>query len=105
MNFGLTNSDLNYIVDVISSIQEIEKAVIFGSRAKGNYKRGSDIDIAIYGEQITFDTIANLHSRLEEQGPLPYFFDIIDYSHLNHQELKEHIERVGKVIFDRKSLL
>lgn len=102
MSFGLTDSDLNYIVDTIKGIEEIEKAVIFGSRAKGNYNPGSDVDIAIYGEQITFDTLSYLHSRLEEQGPLPFFFDIVDYSHLEHQELKEHIEKVGKVIFDRK---
>lgn len=80
---------------------KIEKAVIFGSRAKGNYKIGSDIDIAIYGENVNFDVLSKLHSILEEKSPMPYFFDIVDYSHLNHKELKEHIDRVGKVIFCR----
>ncbi|NLZ54891.1 MAG: nucleotidyltransferase domain-containing protein [Thermoanaerobacteraceae bacterium] len=100
MNFGLKKSDIDYIIGVIKKFPEIEKAVIFGSRAKGNYKVGSDVDIAIYGENITFDTISALHFMLEEQGPLPYFFDIIDYTHLKHEELKEHIDRVGKVIFE-----
>ncbi len=99
MSFGLRESDLDYIVNVISTFPEIEKAVIFGARAKGNYKPGSDVDIAIYGKNITFDTLSALHSMLEEQGPLPYFFDVVDYTHLNHQELKEHIDRVGKVIY------
>lgn len=102
MNFGLRQSDLDYIVDVIKQFPEIEKAVIFGSRAKGNYKPESDVDVAIYGKKVTFDTISALHSLLDDQGPLPYFFDIIDYTRLNNKELKEHIDRVSKVIFHRK---
>lgn len=102
MDFGLRQSDIDYIVRVISEFSEIEKAVIFGSRAKGDFKPGSDVDIAIYGENITFDTVSAVHSMLEEQGPLPYFFDIVDYTHLDHKDLKEHIDRVGKVIFERK---
>lgn len=101
MSFGLLKSDLDYIVSTIKRFEEIDKAVIFGSRAKGNYRSGSDIDIAIIGEQIIFDTISRLHSMLEDQGPLPYLFDIVDYTHLNHQELINHIDRVGKVIFEK----
>lgn len=101
MDFGLRKSDIDYIIEVISNFLEIEKAVIFGSRALGSYKPGSDVDIALYGEKITFDTVATLHSMLEDQGPLPYFFDVVDYTHLEHKELKEHIDRVGKVIFRR----
>lgn len=101
MSFGILDSDLDYIVNTIKQFKEIEKAVIFGSRAKGNYKPGSDIDIAIYGEDIDFDVLSKLHSMLEDEGPLPYFFDIIDYTHLNHKELKEHIDRVGKIIFQK----
>lgn len=101
MNFGLKDSDLDYIKKTIEKFPEIEKAVIFGSRAMGNYKPGSDIDIGIYGENITFDTVSALHTMLEEMGPLPYFFDIVDYTHLNHKELKEHIDRIGKVIYER----
>ncbi len=99
MKFGLRESDIDYIIKTIEKFPEIDKAVIFGSRAKGNYKPGSDVDIAIYGENVTFDTVVGLHAILEEKGPLPYFFDIVDYSHLKHKELKEHIDRVGKVIF------
>lgn len=102
MNFGLRESDLEYIVNVIRGFDEIEKAYIFGSRAKGNYKPGSDIDIAIYGENINSDILSKLNSILEEKSPMPYFFDIVDYSHLKHKELKEHIDRVGKAIFCRK---
>ena len=101
MEFGLNDTDLAYIIAVIGDFEEIEKAVIFGSRAKGNYKTASDVDIAVFGKNISFSSIAHLHSRLEEEGPLPYFFDIVDYTHSTHKELKDHIERVGKTIFER----
>ena len=102
MNFGLSKPDLTYIINTISKFTEIEKAVIFGSRAKGNHKPGSDIDIAIYGEKITFDILSKLHSMLEDISPMPYMFDIIDYTHSDHTELKERIERAGKVIYSVK---
>lgn len=98
VDFGLQDTDLAYIISVLGDFPEIEKAVIFGSRAKGNYKAGSDVDIAIFGDEISFSTIARLHYRLEEEGPLPYFFDIVDYTHSTHKELREHIDRVGKTI-------
>lgn len=100
MRFGMSEPDLDYIIKAIKKFPQIKKAVLFGSRAMGNYRPGSDVDIAIYGENVTFDTLSALHGMLEEDGPLPYFFDIVDYTHLDHLELKEHIDRVGKVIFE-----
>jgi len=102
MNYGLSDEDLVEIIQVISTFKEIEEAAIFGSRAKGNYKKGSDIDIGIYGEQINFDKIASLKYQLEEFGTLPFYFDIVDVSHLENAELKEHIKRVGKTIWKRE---
>jgi len=101
MIFGLAESDLSYIVNEIKSFAEIEKAVIFGSRARGDYKPGSDIDIAIYGEKINFQTVSFLHANLEDEGPLPYFFDIVDYTHSDSEELKAQIDLLGSVIFER----
>lgn len=101
MRFGLMPSDLCYITDTLKRFPEIKKALLFGSRVKGNYKSGSDIDIAIVGEQINFDTLSRLHAILEEQSPLPYLFDIVDYTHLDHLELKNHISRLGEVIYER----
>ena len=103
INFGLKESDLEYIIDSIKEFKEIDKAIIFGSRAKGNYKPGSDIDLAICEEKVTFDTISNLHSMLEDEGPLPYYIDVVDYTNLNHKELNEHINRVEKVIYKKNS--
>ncbi|HBW37008.1 nucleotidyltransferase domain-containing protein [Desulfosporosinus sp. BICA1-9] len=101
MNFGLREEDLSHIITTMKQFSEIEKAAIFGSRVKGNYKPGSDVDIAIWGNKISFSTLSRLHAILEEESPMPYFFDIVDYSHLNHKDLKGHIDRVGIVFFTR----
>jgi predicted nucleotidyltransferase len=101
MIFGLAESDLIYIINIIKNYTEIQKAVIFGSRARGDNKPGSDIDIAIYGDKIDFQTVSSLHGSLEEEGPVPYFFDIVDYTHLLNKEMKEQIDRQGTVIFEK----
>lgn len=101
MNYGLEEQDKNYLIKIIQGFEEIDKVVLFGSRAKGNYKKGSDIDLAVYGAGVTFDVVSKLHAHLEEESPMPYFFDVVDANQLNNEELKSHIERVGKVIFQR----
>lgn len=101
MNYGLRNDDIQYIKRTISKFPEIEKAILFGSRAKGNYQQGSDIDLAIYGDGLDIDTVSRLHAILEEESPMPYFFDILDGTHLTHQELRDHIERNGKVLYKK----
>ena len=101
MAFGLRDSDLAYMLSVLNRFPEVRKAVIFGSRAKGNYKPGSDVDMAIFGEDVSFRTVARLHALLEEEGPMPYYIDIVDYTHNGHDALKAHIDRVGQVIFER----
>lgn len=103
MKYGLRDDDVKTIVDIISTFNEIESAVLFGSRAKGTYKPGSDIDLAVTGCDVNFDIISKLDYQLNEKIILPYMFDVVDYSHLNHKELKEHIQRVGKVIFSKSN--
>jgi predicted nucleotidyltransferase len=99
---GLRESDIDYICQLFKNTPEVEKAVIFGSRALNTYERGSDIDVAIFGDKINFNVVAHLHFVLEEESPMPYFFDIVDYTHLKHEELKKHIDKYGIEIFDRK---
>ena len=103
MQFGLYETDMAHIISVLEQFDEVEQAVIFGSRAKGNYKAGSDIDIAVFGEKVSVATIARLKFQLQEEGPLPYLFDIVDYSHTTSLELKDHIDRVGKPVFSRSA--
>lgn len=101
MPYGLLGSDLQHIHAALSQFDEITEAVLFGSRAKGNYKQGSDVDLAIRGDRITHRTVAALADCLNEEKPLPYFFDVVHYEILEEPRLKEHIDRVGILIFQR----
>ncbi len=99
--FGLLERDLFYINKALSQFEEVEKAVIFGSRAMGNYKKGSDVDIAIIGGKVTNKIIYSIDDYLNEVYPLPYFFDVINYNKITNEKLREHIELVKKVIYTR----
>jgi len=100
--FGLRNEDIKTIQNTLEEYDEIEKAFIFGSRAIGNFKKGSDIDIAITGEKISPNTLADLNMVLNEESPLPYFFDLIHYEKLSNTNLKEHIDTIGIEIYNDK---
>ena len=100
--FGLLDRDLKYIIKALEQHDEIEKAVIFGSRAMGNYKKGSDVDIAIVGENVSSSIIYKLEDCLNEVYPLPYFFDIIQYNKLTNENLIKHIDTQGKIIYTKK---
>ncbi len=89
------------MMEAINGFHEIEKVLLFGSRAMGNYKPGSDIDLAIFGEKINFETVSRLHGKLNEQLPIPYFVDVVNYNAIELEGLKQHILEEGKVIFRR----
>ncbi len=100
IDFGLNISDLNAIISVIKENNKITKIILFGSRAKGNFKNGSDIDLAIFSENLSFDDFLEIKVNLEELL-LPYIIDLVDYNTITNEELKQHIQRVGKVIFQK----
>jgi len=97
---GLTSNDLSQIIQILTKFEELEKCVLFGSRAKGNFKRGSDVDLAIW---VSDNEITNqISGILNNETLLPYFFDIQNYNLITNQELKEHIDRVGIILFKRE---
>jgi predicted nucleotidyltransferase len=98
MDTGLTETDISLIAAAIAQFPEIEDALIFGSRAKGSYKKASDVDLAVKGRYVSNETIKRLNFVLNEELPLPYFFDVVHYESLENQLLVEHIDRVGKSI-------
>lgn len=102
MNHGLLQRDIDDIVQAFRRFPEIDEAILFGSRAKGNYKPGSDVDIAIKGRDISRSCVAALSFFLNEESLLPYFFDIVHYEGITERELAQHIDRVGKLLY-RKS--
>lgn len=99
--YGLLERDFKCIKEAISKYDEIEEVIIFGSRAMGNYKKASDVDIAIIGDRISRKTVRRFSDDLNEEYPLPYFFDVIDYNEISNEDLKEHIHNVGKTIYNK----
>ncbi len=101
MKYGLNERDIDCILKAVQEFTEVERVIIFGSRAIGNYKKGSDIDIAIKGENISKETITRLSGILNDELPLPFFFDVVDYKTISNNELKKHIDDNGKIMFER----
>jgi uncharacterized protein len=101
--FGLTASDMEKIISIISREETVEEAILFGSRAKGNYRAGSDVDIALKGEKLEQKIANSISSQLNDVSLMPYKFDILNYNSIDNKELVEHIDRVGIVLFKRKS--
>jgi len=97
LRFGLKESIIQNIKDVFSRYSEIEKAVIYGSRAKGNYRKGSDIDITLFGD-LTYAQLNRIATQLDNLS-LPYTIDLSLYNHIDTPDLIEHIHRVGHVFY------
>ena len=102
MAFGLTSKDIELIRSAIETHSTIEEVLVFGSRAMGNYKNGSDVDLAIKGDEVSFRVISRLGAQLNEELPLPYQFDVIDYATIDTPALKKHIDSRGLVFFKRE---
>ena len=96
-DLGLTSRDLDTVTAIFRKYPGIERVRVFGSRAKGNHRRGSDIDLAVEGKYEMF----RLRDDFEESS-LPYLIDIIDPRTCTSNDLREHIDRVGKVVYERK---
>ncbi len=99
--FGLRDDDIETIVVVLQGEDTVEQALIFGSRAKGNYRTGSDVDIALKGRNITHSTIVRISERLNEETLMPYRFDVLHYDTITHNPLVEHINRIGIVFYSK----
>ena len=98
-DFGLEASEMDKIIKSIASIEGVDKAVLFGSRAKGNYKLYSDVDISLVGKSLTYSDILRLHSIIDDLL-LPYEIDLNIFDLIQNENLKEHILRCGRVIYE-----
>ncbi len=97
--FGLPDRVLKLLQDYFAAQPQIVKVLIYGSRAMQKEMPGSDVDLAIITESET-DISGRVQMDLEEL-PTPYLFDVIDYQRITHDPLREHIDRVGKLLFQR----
>ena len=97
---GLKKEEQKIIINVLKKFPGVEQALIFGSRALGNFKPGSDVDLVLKGkvEEIYLD----IKSILNEETMLPYNFDVLVYKNIRNKKLKDHINNYGKVIYNPK---
>jgi len=100
LSTGLSENQLKQIQNTLASCPRVSRAFIFGSRALGTYEDGSDIDIALEGDDLTFDDMLRLNSRIDELN-LPYFVDLVHIQRIENQDLRDHISRVGKSLYHR----
>jgi predicted nucleotidyltransferase len=102
MNHGLTDETVNRIRSVLARFPEVQKAVLYGSRAKGNYKRGSDIDLTLFGSGLNTNVLSQINSGLDDLL-LPHKIDTSIFAKISHADLIEHIRRVGVVFYEKQS--
>ncbi|MDN5359858.1 MAG: uncharacterized protein PWQ84_921 [Thermotogaceae bacterium] len=100
MPYGLNEKTLESIIEVFSHYPKIEKAILYGSRAKGTYKKGSDIDIALVGKNLNIKELNQIWIELDDLM-LPYQFDLTLYNILSNDEFIDHIDRVGIEIYSK----
>jgi predicted nucleotidyltransferase len=99
---GLPIRTLNEIASLLGAHSGIKKAVLYGSRAKGNYRTGSDIDIALFtDETFCFRDLSRLTGEFDDSS-MPYFVDVCVYDKLTSTDLKAHIDRVGQALWERQ---
>lgn len=101
MKYGLQEEVIEKMHSVFASFPDIERVTLYGSRAKGNFKPGSDIDLTLHGEALTASQLRDIAEALDDLL-LPYTIDLSVFSQLNHDELREHIERVGQSFYERR---
>ena len=100
MRFGLPPLAIERIQRVFAEFPEIEKATLYGSRATGTFKPGSDIDLTLLGASLNSDLRAKIASRLDDLL-LPYTIDLSLYDEIAHGPLRDHIKRVGVIFYER----
>jgi predicted nucleotidyltransferase len=102
-NHGLASNTLAQITGVLMAFAPVEKALLFGSRAKGTHKPGSDIDLALVGPHLNWATVGRISSALDDL-PIPYRFSVIMFYERTDSEVAAHIRRVGIPLFERNAI-
>ncbi|HBB17264.1 MAG TPA: DNA polymerase subunit beta [Syntrophus sp. (in: bacteria)] len=99
--FGLPPAAVAKIRAVFACYPQVERAVLYGSRAKGNYKNGSDIDLTLNGDDLNLNLLLKMLGELDDLL-LPWMIDLSIYRQIDNESLREHIERVGITFYEKK---
>jgi len=102
MQYGLSEFQFGQIVNVFANNKDVDKVILYGSRAKGTQKPYSDIDITILGDNLNLSVLQKIEIELDDLL-LPYRFDVSLYNSIDNNDLVEHIKRVGKTIYKNEN--
>ena len=100
LRFGLTEETITSIGKVFADYPQVETVQLYGSRAKGNYRHGSDIDLTLVGPNLDLKQLNRIDNDIDDIL-LPYTFDLSIKAHISNLELLEHIKRVGKIFYQK----
>lgn len=101
MRFGLKEGIVMDIKNILTAFPQVETVIIYGSRAKENYRPGSDIDLTFKGNNLNLGILNKISLQIDDLL-LPYTFDLSVFDHIDNDDLLDHIERVGKVFYQRE---
>lgn len=100
-DIGITDKELQKITSLLAQQSKVEKAIVYGSRAKGCNRRFSDIDMTLVGDALTQQDLCHIALQIDDLL-LPYEFDLSLYSKLTNEALISHIDRIGKTIYRKE---
>jgi predicted nucleotidyltransferase len=100
MNHGLSDATVEKIQAVLAGFPQVEKALLYGSRAKGSFKPGSDIDLTLIGPELSFSLLAQIDAALDDLL-LPYMIDLSNLASIEDGTLLDHIQLLGVVLYQR----
>ncbi|WP_083843626.1 nucleotidyltransferase domain-containing protein, partial [Desulfobacter postgatei] len=104
-HINLPQKTISQLIEIFSAYPEIEKVIVFGSRAMGNEKPGSDIDLAISGLKVTSELVEKIHNYLVRRNPVSYIFlYCLHFETLTNPDLRNHILEYGKILYHRGRL-
>lgn len=101
MKYGLSQHAIEQIQGVFSRFAEVEEVVLYGSRAKGTFRSGSDVDFALKGKAIPFQVFLQISSLLDDLM-LPFTFDLLIYQDVDNPALLDQIDRHGQLFYSRE---
>lgn len=100
MSFGLSDNTIDKMSGVFTNYPQIEEVIIYGSRAKGNFREGSDIDICLKGDLLSEEICSRIWLDLDDLD-LVYLIDLSLQKSLSSESLLKHIDRVGKFFYKK----
>lgn len=99
MKFGISDTVIEELHEIFRRHKNIKKVIIFGSRSKGNYRAGSDIDLALIGNDIDYKFLLEISTEIDDLGLL-YSIDMVDYQSIIGTPIGDHIDRVGQTFYE-----